>query len=114
MENGIRLLRAAALVELGSLVVLLANLATAHWSAVSSLAGPVHGCAYLFVVGVAASRRPVTAGAILTALIPGVGGLLLGRRLLSTRDRGAPTSAVAVEGGGDGSGAAGAVDEPVR
>lgn len=114
MDSGIRLLRVAALVELVSLVVLLANLATAHWSAVSSLAGPVHGCAYLFVVGVAASRRPVTAGTILTALVPGVGGLLLDRRFMSARDRRAPTSAGSIDGGADGSVAAGTLDEPVR
>ncbi|WP_346427680.1 hypothetical protein [Streptomyces sp. AcE210] len=45
-----RPLRIAAHVELISLVVMLANLATAHLEPISSLMGPTHGCAYLFVV----------------------------------------------------------------
>ena len=75
-----RLLRIAALVELASLVMLLANLATVHWAPVASLLGPVHGGAYLFVIGttvqVAGDRRTR-----LTAVLPGVGGLLVTRRL---------------------------------
>lgn len=67
-----RLLRAAALVEPVSLVLLLANLATVHWPPVASLLGPVHGCAYLFVIGAAPDRRRR-----LIALVPGVGGLLV-------------------------------------
>jgi hypothetical protein len=77
-----RLLRAAALVELGSLILLLANLATMHWPPVASLLGPVHGCAYLFVIGAtlqAAGDRRTR----LTALVPGVGGLLVLRRLFA-------------------------------
>ncbi|WP_182876518.1 DUF3817 domain-containing protein [Microbispora sp. H10670] len=74
-------LRAAAAVELGSLAVLLANLATVHLPPVSSLVGPLHGCAYLFVI-VAAARD---AGCDLTgrvlAWLPAVGGLLVLRRL---------------------------------
>ena len=51
MSMSLRLLRAAAPVELISLALLLVNLATVHWQAVASLFGPVHGCAYLFVIG---------------------------------------------------------------
>jgi len=51
MSMSSRLLRAAAPVELISLALLLVNLATVHWQAVASLFGPVHGCAYLFVIG---------------------------------------------------------------
>ena len=72
MTVSFRLLRAAALVELVSLVVLLANLATVHWPPVATLLGPLHGCAYLFVIGAAPDRRRR-----LTALLPGVGGLLV-------------------------------------
>ena len=75
-----RMLRIAALVELVSLVLLLANLATVHWPPVASLLGPVHGCAYLFVIGATlqATRDRRTR---LTAVVPGIGGLLVLRRL---------------------------------
>ncbi|GAA0559438.1 hypothetical protein GCM10010172_48150 [Paractinoplanes ferrugineus] len=70
-----RLLRIAARVELVSLILLLANLATVHLPAVATLLGPVHGCAYLLVIGSAFAatrgRKPR-----LLAVVPGVGGLL--------------------------------------
>jgi hypothetical protein len=75
-----RLLRVAALVEFGSLVLLLANLATVHWAGVASLLGPVHGCAYLFVIG-ATLREARDLRSRFCAAIPGVGGLLVVRRL---------------------------------
>jgi hypothetical protein len=76
-----QLFRVAATVELVSLLVLLVNLATVHLPAVSSLCGPVHGCAYLFVV-VATSRNPAAATATkVLAWVPGIGGLLVARRL---------------------------------
>jgi hypothetical protein len=81
VEASRRLLRIAAPVEFVSLVVLLVNLATAHWRAVSSLVGPVHGCAYLFVV-IATARVPgATVRTRLSAIVPGVGGLIAVRRL---------------------------------
>lgn len=74
-------LRVSAAVELASLVVMLANLATAHLPAVSSLMGPLHGCAYLFTV-VATARDPRrSAAAVSLALLPGIGGLPAQRRL---------------------------------
>jgi hypothetical protein len=78
-------LRIAACVELASLAVLLINLATVHWPAVSSLIGPTHGCAYLFVVILTARRRQATARMRATAVIPGVGGLLVLRQLPGSR-----------------------------
>lgn len=72
MTVSFRLLRAAALIELVSLVVLLVNVATVHWPPVATLLGPLHGCAYLMVIGLAPDRRRR-----LTALLPGVGGLLV-------------------------------------
>lgn len=48
--NPLQALRIAAGVEFATLVVLLTNLATVHWPAVSSVVGPTHGCAYMFVV----------------------------------------------------------------
>jgi hypothetical protein len=69
------LLRVTARVELLSLLLLFANLATVHVSWVATLLGPLHGCAYLLVIGatVAATRsiRPR-----LLSLVPGIGGLL--------------------------------------
>jgi hypothetical protein len=89
----LRLLRVAAHVEVVTVVVLFANLATVHWRAISSSIGPTHGCAYLFVVlavlGDPAAARP----AKLLAFVPGAGGLLA-LRLLARADRGArPASA---------------------
>ncbi|MDX3076781.1 DUF3817 domain-containing protein [Streptomyces sp. MI02-7b] len=76
-----RPLRIASAVELLSLAVLLANLATVHLPPVSSLMGPVHGCAWLWVV-IAVHRADGSAtGARIRALVPGVGGLLALRRL---------------------------------
>jgi hypothetical protein len=80
----LRLLRTAALVELLSLVLLLANLATVHWPPVASLLGPVHGCAYLFVIG-ATLRVTTDLRTRLLAGVPGIGGLLVLRRLGSGR-----------------------------
>jgi hypothetical protein len=76
----VRLLRTAALVELASLVLLLVNLATVHWSPVASLLGPVHGSAYLFVIG-ATVRVSQDLRTRLLAAVPGVGGLLVIRRV---------------------------------
>lgn len=70
-------LRVAALVEAVSLGVLLVNLVTVRFGSVASVCGPVHGCAYVITVvlafsgGVARSRW--------LSLVPGVGGLLVGR-----------------------------------
>jgi hypothetical protein len=77
--------RAASWAELISLAVLLANLATLHLDAVTSLGGPVHGCAYLVVVILALRHPGLPAGTRLLGLVPGVGGLLV---LGSLRRRG--------------------------
>jgi hypothetical protein len=77
-----RLFRVAAAVEFLSLLALLVNLATAHLPAITSLCGPIHGCAYLFVV-VATMRAPTVSMSTTTkvlAWLPGVGGLLVLRR----------------------------------
>ncbi|MFD1939715.1 MULTISPECIES: hypothetical protein [Nonomuraea] len=68
--------RAAAYTEVISLVLMLANLATAHIREISSLLGPLHGCAYLVVV-IGVLRLP-SAGrrARLLAFLPGIGGWL--------------------------------------
>ena len=76
----VRALRFAAAAEIVTLVVLLANLVTVHQPAVSSAIGPVHGCAYLFVVILTVRLSRITRTRA-TALIPGIGGLLVLRRL---------------------------------
>ena len=75
MRGELRLLRAAALVEAASLLVLLGNLATVHWAPVASATGPIHGCAYLLTIA-ATCTTPTPTRAKLLALIPAVGGLL--------------------------------------
>lgn len=77
----LRPLRIAAHTELISLVIMLANIATAHLKPVSSLMGPTHGCAYLFVVIATWRLSRATATAKAVAVIPGVGGLLALRLL---------------------------------
>jgi hypothetical protein len=74
------LLKAAARVEFVSLVLLFANLATFHWPSVASLVGPIHGCAYLFVIG-ATLRATRDVRTRLLSAVPGIGGLLAARRL---------------------------------
>jgi len=81
-------LRIAAGVELASLGILLINLFTAHWPQVSSLAGPIHGCAYLLVI-ILTARRSQSIRTRATAVIPGVGGLLVLRRLSASDEEGA-------------------------
>lgn len=81
----LRHLRAAAHVELASLTLLLANLATVHLQPVAALLGPLHGCAYLFVLGAAWRAEPATPAARAVAFVPGVGGLLAWRRLNGPR-----------------------------
>ncbi|WP_258349408.1 DUF3817 domain-containing protein [Saccharopolyspora gregorii] len=75
MRGELRLLRAAAIVEAASLLVLLVNLATVHWEPVASATGPIHGCAYLLAIA-ATWAGPAPTRARLVALIPAVGGLL--------------------------------------
>jgi hypothetical protein len=78
-----RTLRIAAAAEAVSLVVLLGNLLTVHAAAVSSLAGPLHGSAYLLTIATAAGARRY-------ALIPGIGALLALRHLRSAPEPGRP------------------------
>ncbi|MFY1673048.1 DUF3817 domain-containing protein [Plantactinospora sp. WMMB334] len=73
-------LRLAAGAELATLAILLTNLATAHWPQVSSAIGPIHGCAYLFVI-VLTVRLSRVRRTRATAVVPGIGGLLVLRQL---------------------------------
>ncbi|MEJ2871338.1 DUF3817 domain-containing protein [Actinomycetospora sp. OC33-EN08] len=69
-------LRIAATVELASLVVLLANLATVHLPVLASALGPLHGCAYLVAIALTVERAGRRSRATALCLVPGVGGLL--------------------------------------
>jgi hypothetical protein len=80
----LRLLRVSTVIELFSLILLLANLATVHWPPIASLLGPVHGCAYLFVIGSTIRVTPDLRTRLI-AVVPAVGGLLVLRRLGSGR-----------------------------
>ena len=79
------LLRIAARVEAGSLFVLLLNLATVHVPWIASLVGPIHGCAYLLVIG-ATLRTAAGARPRWLSVVPGIGGLLA-ERALRTADQ---------------------------
>ncbi|MBB2912474.1 hypothetical protein FHS43_003757 [Streptosporangium becharense] len=96
-------LRIAARVEAVTLVVLLLNVATVHIQQITSLMGPLHGCAYIFVVA-AVLRQPGADGvAKALALVPGAGGLLALRRLAGAGN------APAVPAGGAGNASAAGV-----
>ncbi|KAK1181597.1 hypothetical protein B7755_027720 [Streptomyces sp. NBS 14/10] len=75
-----RTLRIAAAVEAISLAALLLNLVTVHTKAITTLGGPVHGMCYLTVI-VCTWMTPTTSTARWLAAIPGIGGLLVLRRI---------------------------------
>lgn len=78
----LRTLRLAAAVEMVSLVILLGNLLTTHTRAVAALVGPLHGMAYLVIVVTALlTSAALPSGVRWRAVIPGVGGLLVVRRM---------------------------------
>jgi hypothetical protein len=83
----VRALRIAAAVELVTLAALLVNLLTVHAEFVSSLGGPVHGTAYLAVIALTWATTPVntTRGTRPRSVVPGIGGLLVLRRLRRRR-----------------------------
>ncbi|MBM2619616.1 DUF3817 domain-containing protein [Actinoplanes sp. LDG1-06] len=74
------MLKLAARVELLSLLVLLVNLATVHVQPVATVLGPLHGCAYLVVIGATIAETGQIRPRLL-ALIPGIGGVLARRSL---------------------------------
>ncbi|NRQ40707.1 hypothetical protein HII36_54205 [Nonomuraea sp. NN258] len=83
------MLHVAAAIEAISLVVLLANLLTVHLEEVSGVVGPLHGLSYLTVIG-AASMSASVSGAGVLPFVPGIGGLLVLRRLRSRPRRNEP------------------------
>ncbi|MBB2949046.1 hypothetical protein FB565_008851 [Actinoplanes lutulentus] len=92
-----RALEIAAIAELLSLSILLLNLATAHFPAITSLGGPVHGFAYLMVVILTVSEKTASTRAKLLSLTPGIGGLLALRQIRhssGSRRAGSPTTSL--------------------
>jgi hypothetical protein len=77
----VRALAVAAVVEAVSLVVLLVNRLTVHLDPVPSVTGPVHGTAYLVVIGAVLLLPGAPRTARLLALVPGIGGALALRHL---------------------------------
>ena len=75
MTVDLRWLRTAAVVEGSSLLLLVVNLLTVHRESVTSLAGPVHGFAWIATIAVA-FLVPVPSRSRWMSLLPGVGGLL--------------------------------------
>lgn len=87
MGGGFRLLRVAAALETLTLLVLLANVLTAHDASVSAITGPAHGCSYLLVCALAVLETALPTEVRLRALVPGVGGYLV---LRGAASRGRP------------------------
>lgn len=79
-----RSFRIAASVELVTLVLLFANLATVHLQPITSVVGPTHGCAYLVIVLATWRNDRAALASKLTALLPGIGGYLVLRQLTPT------------------------------
>ncbi|WP_433789890.1 DUF3817 domain-containing protein [Actinoplanes sp. CA-252034] len=73
--------RIAAWVELITLSVMLINMLTVHIDVIASTCGPVHGCAYLIIVILTLNLTKWPLGIRLLALIPGIGGMLVLRRI---------------------------------
>ena len=65
-----------AVIEIGTLGVLLVNLATTHDPIVARIVGPVHGAVYLTVALVALLTPGASWGVRLLGLVPVVGGVL--------------------------------------
>lgn len=74
--TGPRALKIISVVECLSLLLLLINLFTVHWSPVSSTLGPLHGLAYVGAIITATLIADGNNRVWLLALIPGIGGLL--------------------------------------
>jgi len=70
-------LKIAAAVEAVTVVLLFANLFTAHWPSVAALLGPTHGTAYLAIVIITLSTSGASTRSKALAFVPGIGGYLV-------------------------------------
>jgi len=84
MNRSVRPLKIAARLELTTLAMLLLNLVLGNTLLAGAIIGPVHVGLYLFVI-IATARDPRTMpGTTALAFVPGIGGLLVRRRLRVT------------------------------
>jgi hypothetical protein len=108
-----RILQIVGTAELVTLVLMFANIVTAHRLEISRVLGPVHGLAYtatlITAVLVAGGRHRVW----LLALVPGIGGLLAARvaPVAEPRPEGPPSDGVEDATRTDPASARGALDE---
>ncbi|GAB3618635.1 hypothetical protein GCM10027416_31920 [Okibacterium endophyticum] len=75
MRPLLRALEVFSVLELISIALLLANLATVHIAGVASVLGPVHGAFYLAVAVTALLGRGLLMRTRLLALVPVLGGV---------------------------------------
>lgn len=75
MRPLLRTLEVLSVLELASVALLLANLATVHLPGVASVLGPVHGALYLAVAVTALFGRGLMLRTRLLALVPALGGI---------------------------------------
>ncbi|MCZ4500944.1 MAG: hypothetical protein JWQ74_3499 [Marmoricola sp.] len=80
----LKVLRISGSVELITLLVMLSNLATVRIPGVDGLIGSLHGLAYLTVVATVLLVEGAGTKARLLSIIPGIGGLMAVRNLMST------------------------------
>lgn len=76
MRPLLRTLEVLSVLELVSVAVLLANLATVHVDGVASALGPAHGALYLAVAVTALLGQGLLLRTRLLALVPVLGGVL--------------------------------------
>lgn len=76
MKPVLRFLEICSVLELLSVVLLLANLATVHDPGLAAALGPIHGALYLLVAVTALFARNLLRRTRWQALIPVVGGVL--------------------------------------
>ncbi|WP_405059198.1 hypothetical protein OG474_41635 [Kribbella sp. NBC_01505] len=74
-----RALHLIGTLELGTLILLLANLATIHHPSIAAALGPIHGLTYTATIIIAVLVRNGRHRIWLLSLIPGIGGLLAAR-----------------------------------
>lgn len=75
-------LHVIGVIECLTLLVLLANVFTAHRPEISSVVGPVHGLCYTAAIVAASLASGGRHRVWLLALIPGIGGLLASKAAL--------------------------------
>jgi hypothetical protein len=91
----LRALEVLSILELASVALLLANVATLHSRPITATMGPAHGAVYLAVVVTALFGRDLLARTRWMALIPVLGGVLTLRNVRIEARRNAKADASA-------------------